>query len=110
MMAVGIHTGADLRDNSVAFLQRHFGKSFRDYFVGAPKQFCARPGAVLIDDFDDNCVAFREHGGRAIVFPQPWNCRAAVAGTGQVVSSIIEALRAWREQESSCESCGKIIL
>lgn len=32
-----------------------------------------RPGRVLIDDNDTNCAKWREHGGTAILFPQPWN-------------------------------------
>jgi 5'(3')-deoxyribonucleotidase len=57
----------------VTWLQKMFGRGFRDYFVGARKEFCARPGSVLIDDFEDNCRTFSNAGGRSILFPQPWN-------------------------------------
>ena len=33
MKALGIHTGADLRDKSLAFLQQHFGKAGAWYFA-----------------------------------------------------------------------------
>jgi len=33
MKALGIHTGADLRDQSLAFLQQHFGKAGAWYFA-----------------------------------------------------------------------------
>jgi hypothetical protein len=55
------------------WLQSVFGRDFRSYLIGPDKQSCARPGAVLIDDRDENCDSFRQAGGRAIVFPQRWN-------------------------------------
>ena len=33
MKALGIHTGADLRDKPLAFLQQHFGKAGAWYFA-----------------------------------------------------------------------------
>jgi hypothetical protein len=63
------------------WLQSVFGSSFRDYLIGPAKVACAYPGAVLIDDADKNCETFVASsqgvrtGGRAIVFPQPWNSK-----------------------------------
>ena len=59
----------------VQWLDRHFGcgDHFRDYLVGPDKAAAAHRGALLIDDRDSMCKTFREHGGRTIVFPQPWN-------------------------------------
>jgi hypothetical protein len=48
----------------------------RQYLVGPPKHFCARPDTLLIDDNDKNCAAFREAGGHAILVPRPWNSRS----------------------------------
>lgn len=53
----------------VEWMQRHFGRSFRDFLIGPAKHACARPGALLIDDSPRNCERFVEHGGHAIVFP-----------------------------------------
>jgi hypothetical protein len=61
-----------------AWLQRHFGSSFRGYLIGPDKAACARRGAVLIDDRDEGCKAFEAAGGHAVVFPQPWNSGHAV--------------------------------
>jgi len=59
------------------WLNRHLRwrgeKAFRQYLIGPDKVACARPGALLIDDRDSQCEAFRAAGGSAILFPQPWN-------------------------------------
>jgi 5'(3')-deoxyribonucleotidase len=60
-------------DGKVRWMQRHLGPSFRDFLIGPQKYLLARPDVVLIDDRDSNVDAFREHGGQAILFPQPWN-------------------------------------
>ena len=57
----------------IAWLQRRFGRGFRRFLIGPPKWVCARPDQLLIDDNDTNVDRFRERGGRAILFPQPWN-------------------------------------
>ena len=51
------------------WIQRHFGRGFRDYLIGPAKSACARPGALLIDDSPINCGKFTAAGGEAIVFP-----------------------------------------
>lgn len=58
-----------------AWLAKH---KFRSFSIGPEKTHWAKthPGAVLIDDCDENCEAFREAGGRAIVFPRHWNSRS----------------------------------
>lgn len=45
----------------------------RQYLIGPPKHLCARPDALLIDDFDKNVNAFRKAGGQALLVPRPWN-------------------------------------
>lgn len=50
----------------------------RQYSITPRKHVCARPGALLIDDSDENVRQFREHGGTAITVPRPWNSFAAV--------------------------------
>lgn len=44
-----------------------------NFVISPHKHFLAAPGRVLIDDNDRNCDRFIEHGGEAILFPQPWN-------------------------------------
>lgn len=55
------------------WMNTHFGPNFRNFLVGPQKHLCAKPNTLLIDDRSSNCRKFREHGGRAILFPQPWN-------------------------------------
>ena len=44
-----------------------------DFQIGPRKELMAKSGAILIDDYDVNVDKFRQNGGAAILFPQPWN-------------------------------------
>jgi 5'(3')-deoxyribonucleotidase len=55
------------------WLHGYFGRDFRDFIFTPHKHLLAAPGRVLIDDNAEMCKRFEEHGGRAILFPQPWN-------------------------------------
>lgn len=63
----------------VAWLQEWLGASFRDYVLAPRKWHLARPGALLIDDHDENVSKWRERGGEAILFPRLWNSGHACA-------------------------------
>lgn len=43
-----------------------------DYCIGPRKELLAGNG-ILIDDSENNVAKFRQAGGRAILFPRPWN-------------------------------------
>lgn len=45
----------------------------RQYVMTPRKWLCATPNTLLIDDAEENIGPFREHGGRCIAFPRPWN-------------------------------------
>lgn len=47
----------------------------RQYLLGPPKFRCAKPGALLIDDSNDNVDKFYAKRGDAILVPRPWNRR-----------------------------------
>ncbi len=64
----------------ITWLQRRFGPGFRNFLIGPPKWVCARSDQLLIDDNDTNVERFRARGGRAILFPRPWNRNHELSG------------------------------
>ena len=64
----------------VAWLRSHelMHERKNDYQIGPRKELNAKSGAILIDDSDDNIRKYRDAGGTAILFPQPWNERSHV--------------------------------
>ena len=64
----------------ISWLQNRFGRGFRAFLIGPPKWMCARSDQLLIDDNDTNVERFRARGGRAILFPRPWNRNHELSG------------------------------
>ena len=55
-----------------------FGPALTNYIlVGHDKSVLARPDSFLIDDRDKTIEDFKAAGGRALLFPRPWNSRWA---------------------------------
>lgn len=54
------------------WIYEHVRPGFRNFMIGPAKYLLAGNG-ILIDDYDENCNRFRDAGGKAILFPQPWN-------------------------------------
>lgn len=59
----------------IRWLQRLFGRNFRDYILTGKKEKCANANSILIDDFSFNTEKFIERGGKAILFPTWFNSR-----------------------------------
>lgn len=55
------------------WLYHHFKIPMTNVMVGSRKELMAKAGLTLIDDNPKNVEKFKEHGGNAILFPQPWN-------------------------------------
>lgn len=55
------------------WVEDHLPPMYRDIVMGESKELTASENTLLIDDCDRNVRKFRESGGEAIVFPQPWN-------------------------------------
>ena len=74
---IGISTSPNRSGNSASgktlWVQHHFPHLARKMMIGPRKEWLARKDTLLIDDSDKKCKRFRKAGGRAIVFPQPWN-------------------------------------
>jgi len=69
----------------MAWLDRELGRRYgqdhwTDYHFTHAKAELATPNRILIDDSDRNCDEFRAAGGRAILFPRPWNREFHLAG------------------------------
>ncbi|QDV21599.1 5' nucleotidase, deoxy (Pyrimidine), cytosolic type C protein (NT5C) [Gimesia panareensis] len=77
----------------VEWLRQHFEEPlFMDFMIGTQKYLLAKPDVVLIDDQHKNIDKFREHGGQAILFPQPWNANFAITDRIGYVKSELEKL------------------
>lgn len=55
------------------WVQKHFPDLYENLLVGRQKHFCAKPGNILIDDWEINIDLFDLHGGKGILVPRPWN-------------------------------------
>lgn len=81
---VGIITSPCLTEGCTegkrTWVKEHFPDFLKNLLVGSAKYFCASPNTLLIDDWDTNCEKFREHGGAAFLFPQPWNTARECCG------------------------------
>lgn len=59
-------------EGKIEWLNQNVPSMKRQFMVTPVKHFAAK-GNILIDDHEPNCKKFREHGGYAIMYPQPWN-------------------------------------
>lgn len=55
------------------WIDKVFGRSFRDICLVADKSVLANPTRVLVDDSQRNIASFLAADGEACLFPQPWN-------------------------------------
>lgn len=55
----------------IQWLQKHFGKEFKNFLIGKNKHLCAGPNSLLIDDDDKKCEMFRKYGGHVFQWPHP---------------------------------------
>jgi 5'(3')-deoxyribonucleotidase len=56
------------------WIQRNLPQWIHRQFLITPCKFVAsHPGALLIDDFEDNIRFFQGRGGSTITVPRPWN-------------------------------------
>ena len=67
----------------------------RQFLIGPPKHFCARPDALLIDDAQHNIDAFREAGGQTLLVPRPWN-RLRDVNTTEHLGIAFQRLLEWK--------------
>ena len=73
VVATACSKNAYSSQGKVQAIQAYFGEDFRKYFITPCKHYLAKPGRVLIDDYEKNTQKFLENDGNAILFPRPWN-------------------------------------
>jgi hypothetical protein len=72
-------------DGKKQWIRRYLPEEmWNNYLIGPPKHLCASPDALLIDDVEENVDKFRAYGGRAVLFPRPWN-RLRLKESGEYV-------------------------
>jgi 5'(3')-deoxyribonucleotidase len=69
-------------------------KNRANYMIGGEKWLMAKSGAVLIDDSDSNVEKFIENGGKAILYPQPWNKLRHTTKPSDKIVHVISSLEA----------------
>lgn len=67
------HAGPASAAGKVDWINEWLPDYWKKCLIGHPKEECAGPGCILIDDRDKNCADFIEAGGMAITVPRPWN-------------------------------------
>ena len=75
IFATSPNRSADCPSGKVDWLRvRGFlGSESTNYVISPHKQLMAASGAILIDDSKTNVDKYRESGGTALLYPQPWN-------------------------------------
>lgn len=69
----------------------------RQFFI-TPRKWClGKPGALLIDDNQDNTARFCTRGGEVILRPRPWNCQHRLtSNSDDIVMLLLQVLNATR--------------
>lgn len=66
-------TDARSAHGKLDWLKRNYPDGYDDFVICRDKSHLANRNTLLIDDHDKKVAKFRMKGGRAILFPRPWN-------------------------------------
>lgn len=75
--------GAGCVAGKVSWLEKYYGKGFDRFILTKHKTLFAKPTHLLIDDGPKNVSDFIAHGGKALLFDQPWNNSSASGDLGR---------------------------
>jgi len=84
----------------LSWLQRRFGKQFGNYAFVRQKHLLANQNAILVDDSKVHVDEFIKAGGKAVLFPMPWN-KSHVA-TNKKVNFVLDAFKSLTGDNSNC--------
>lgn len=86
----------------VTWLRKHgfMDENKNDYQIGPKKELNAASGAVLIDDSEDNVRKYRDAGGRAILFPQPWNKCGEIKSSSDKLEYVLLKMKYHKEMDN----------
>lgn len=76
----------------VDWVMKHYPSYIRRLILTSQKHLLARPDCLLIDDRKSNCGKFMVHGGRAVLYPQPWNGEMEDIDGAKSASEVIRTL------------------
>lgn len=60
------------------WIKREIPALVSSFMITNVKYMAASRYSILLDDLDDNCQKFEQHGGNSIIVPQPWNSKRNV--------------------------------
>ena len=66
-------TNSNSASGKIQWLQKRFGKTFKQYIITKHKHLLAKSNTLLIDDTEEKCNNFEKAGGKIVLFPQNWN-------------------------------------
>lgn len=59
-------------EGKIEWLAQNIPQMKNQYMITKMKHVAAK-GNILVDDHIPNCQKFEQHGGKTILYPQPWN-------------------------------------
>lgn len=87
----------------VKWLQRRFGRDFREFRLFWNKELLAKSDRLLIDDNPDNCLEFKRAGGESVVFPTYYNLSSCYRGDMEYFSSVLHTTICKKEEENGVQ-------
>lgn len=73
----------------------------RHYHLTHQKHELATPERLLLDDKDENVALFKQHGGKAILIPSPYNSRHKEYSNGHWLQGVKRQISKFWEQEQT---------
>jgi hypothetical protein len=70
------------------------------FFMGHEKWRVANPNTLLVDDSDQNCIAYSQVGGPFVMVPRPWNLYKGFTNKDGSfkMRPLMDAIRKWWEE------------